>query len=65
MIEDVIVIIQYNLNVDVVDNDAIFGTTFESMIASIKSKKEAKYINIVILGQLSALFNSFFLLANL
>ena len=63
--EEVIVTMQLNLKLDVVDNTDVFSNSVAIIINSMMSKKEEKYINKIILSQLSSLFNSAFFLPNL
>ena len=63
--EEVIVTMQLNLKLDVVDNTDVFSKSVATIINSMMSKKEEKYINKIILSQLSSLFNSAFFLPNL
>ena len=55
IIDEAITIMLLNLKVAVLDNSANLGIIEENRRNSVKSKKEAKYINNAILSHLSAL----------
>ena len=58
IMEEVITIMLLNLKVAVLDNSANLGIIKENRRNSVKSKKEAKYINKTIFGHLLALLIS-------